>query len=131
MNEKVQSDEEILFPNIKIGNIVLKPWSFGILFEISNLLESVLDKADAKGITEAVSNAGGFISYITMLKLFTIASDELLSIVAITLGKEKNEIRALPMEDGIKIVIAIYNQNSTIIKNALSSLLIPKPNLTE
>jgi hypothetical protein len=35
------------------------------------------------------------------------------------------------MEDGIKIVIAIYNQNSTIIKNALSSLLIPKPNLTE
>ena len=40
MAVKKKSEEQILFPDIKIDDdITIKPWSFGMLFEISTLLD--------------------------------------------------------------------------------------------
>ena len=117
----VKTDEEVLFPEAKVGDLVIKPWSFGTLFEISSFLEVVLDKMSAKGLE--LDSVDGFISYSFMLKLFTIASPELLKIVAVTTGKDADEIKALSMQDGLSTSIIIAKQNWTTIKNALSPLL--------
>jgi len=116
---KTKTDEEILFPEVTIGDLVIKPWTFGKLFEISALLEEVLDKMDAKSIKLEDIAPEGFMSYTTVARLFTIASPEVLKIVALTTEKTEEEIKELSMQDGIKAVVTIYNQNKEIIKNAL------------
>ena len=114
------TDEQVLFPEVKIGDIVVKPWSFGILFEISTMLEKVLDRINEKQIL--IDPISGFISYFDMLRIFTLANSEVRKIIAITVGKTEEEINQLSMEDGIKIAMEIYNTNSTTLKNVLSSL---------
>jgi len=113
-----KSDEEILFPNKIIAGIEVKPWSFGTLFEISSMLEIVLDKVDEKKIIVDI----GFISYFDMLRIFSLASQEVLNIIAITVEKDVEEIQKLSIEDGVKLAIEIYQSNSTTLKNVLSSL---------
>jgi len=115
-----KAEEQILFPEIKVGNMIVKPWTFGILFEISELLEIVLDKMNDKGILENINP--GMISYIDIARIFSIASSELLKIISITVDKPEEDLRKLTMEDGIKLTLAIYRQNTTVLKNVLSSL---------
>jgi len=120
MEEIKKTDEEILFPEAKVGDITIRPWSFGILFEISTMLETVLDKMEEKKIF--VDPVAGFISYFDMLRIFTLANKEVKTIIAITLGKSEEDVELLSMEDGLKIAMIIYKQNSTVLKNVLSSL---------
>ena len=120
MEEIKKTDEEIIFPEAKVGEITIKPWSFGILFKISTMLETVLDKMDDKKIF--VDPVAGFISYFDMLRVFTIANKEVKTIIAITVGKPEEDIEMLSIEDGVKIAMIIHKQNSTILKNVVSSL---------
>jgi len=124
VSEKTETrpDTEILFPEVVIGDIVIKPWSFGILFDISTLLEEVLNEVEKKNITLDE----GFISYVTMARLFTVANTQVLKIMSITLDIPEEKIRSLPMADGIKIASTIARQNWTIIKNEVLLLLEPK-----
>jgi len=111
--EKKKTDEEILFPDVKVGKYIIKPWSFGILFDISDMLEGILDKLDEKSIKiEEIFSPEGFISYTNLLRLFTIASKDVLSIIGITLDVDEEELKELDMTTGIKIATIIYKQNA-------------------
>lgn len=126
MTKVKKSEEQVLFPEAKVGKIKIKPWSFGILFEISELLEQVIDKVEEKNIVLDE----GFISYITMVKLFTLASSQVLTIMSITLDIPEEEISALSMDDGIQIAMIIAKQNWEIVsKNVLN--LLPKSEILE
>ena len=124
-NQSKKSDEEILFPSIKVGGITIEPWSFGVLFDLSPMLERLLDVVTEKGI--AAEFEKGTLSYITMAKLFTLASKEVLEIMAITTNQEEGIIKKLSMADGVKIAMVIFQQNKETIKNALSPLLNLNP----
>ena len=117
--DKEKNETEILFPEAKVGDITIVPWSFGTLFDISDLLDEVITKIEEKGIAIETE----FISYITMAKIFTLASSQVLKIMSITLSKPQKDIKALPMEDGIKIAAIIARQNWTVLKNAFSQIL--------
>ena len=119
---KKKSDEQILFSDVKVDDIVIKPWSFGMLFELSGLLDSVMDKAEKKGILEKVFSEDGYISYITMARVLSLASDEVLQIMATTIDKDFDTIKNFDMAKGVKIAVAIFNQNVDVIKNALSQM---------
>jgi len=122
MVAKKKSEEQVLFPSVKIDNdVTVDPWSFGMLFEISTLLDSVLDKADAKGILDSIVNEEGTISYITMARIVALASEEVLQIIATTIDKSYEEIKEYSMGKGIKIALAIYNTNRDIIKSTISN----------
>jgi len=118
---KKKSEEQILFPEAKVGDITIKPWSFGKLFDLSVLLERVLDKVEEKKID--FNFESNIIPYSTIARLFTIASPEVLKIISITLNKSEEEVKELGMVEGIRIAMVIYQQNSEIIKNGLSPLL--------
>lgn len=120
---KDKSAEEVLFPEVKIGDIEVKPWSFGVLFSISGMLERILDKMEEKGLDLGSEDVGVFIDYRKMARLFTIASPEVLKIISLTVDKSEEELKELPIDTGIKIAITIYAQNMEIIKNAISSAL--------
>ena len=122
-----KSDEEIIFPTKTVAGIEVTPWSFGTLFEISSMLEIVLDRVNDKQIL--VDPIAGFISYFDMLRIFTLASQEVLKIIAITVKKDIEEIKKLSIDDGVKLAIEIYQGNSILLKNALSSLFPTTPEL--
>ena len=130
-NEIEKSDEEILFPDVKVGAVTVRPWSFGMLFDIAPHLELVLDKAEKAGIMQKIELAGSFLSYTTMARLFTIASAPLLKIIATTISQDEAAVRKLSMEDGIKIVTIIYLQNKSTISNAIKNVLTPLPKKTK
>jgi len=119
--KKSKDDEAVIFPEAKVAGITVKPWSFGMLFELSTMLDSVIQKVEQKGMVDDLTS--GFISYITMAKLFTIASDEVLKMISLTTGKKEEEIKALDISDGVKLAMVIYEQNKETIKNGLAPLL--------
>ena len=122
MSEK--TPEEILFPDVEVDGIIVKPWSFGMLFEISDSLEKVLDKMEEKGLTKLINSVMDteFISYIDIVKIFTIAGPQLRKIIALTLNKSEEEVAALDMKTGIQIVSVMFSLNSSTLKNALAPL---------
>jgi hypothetical protein len=118
-----KEDVSVLFPEAKVGDIIIKPWGFGMLFDISGSLEKVLDKVEEKGINLAPES--GFIPYTTFARLFTIAGSEVLKIIALTIDMSEEEVKKLDMDTGIKIVMIIYQQNKEVIKKSLAPLLSP------
>lgn len=118
-----KSDEAILFPDRKVGDIIVKPWTFGKLFEVSPFLESVLDKVEAKGIDKEL-NIDGILPFITMAKIFTVASAELLEVMSLSLDISIENLKELDMNTGIKLAMALFEVNKETIKNAFSSLTI-------
>lgn len=121
----LKSDESILFPEVEIEGIVVSPWSFGMLFEISPLLESILDKMDQKKLTQKLDESGGFLSWSLITRLFTIAGPEMLEIISLTIGKPPEEVKKLDMDTGMRIASTIFNQNKERILNALKNVFSP------
>jgi hypothetical protein len=120
-----RTEEEILFPEKKIGGIVVKPWSFGQLFDISGPLETILDKIEATpGLSEKLidEDSGDFnLTYITLARMFTIAGPELLNVISTTLEVDEDKVRALSVKDGIAIVMLMFYQNKEMITGALKN----------
>jgi len=118
---KKKSDEQILFADIVVDDITIKPWAFGILFELSESLDIVLDKAANKGVLDNIVDESGSISYITMARIFALANEEILSIISITIDKSVDEIKNFKMDKGIKVALTIFNQNRDVIKSAFKN----------
>lgn len=114
--EENLKEETILFAEDKVGDIIIKPWSFGVLFDITDDIENVINKIEENNIDiEKLFEQG--ISWKTMVKIFSIASPHILNIICLTTGQKKEVIRDLPLTDGVKIAFKIYLQNREQIKN--------------
>ena len=116
---KKKSDEETLFPEITIDGVIVKPWGFGALFELSDSLEKVLDKVEEKHLAEEIES--GFLTNITLARLFTIANKEVLRIIAYTVDIDEDEVRKWSMDTGVKVATTIFNQNKETIVGALKN----------
>ena len=123
--EKNKVEEKKIFPEATVDGITVKPWKFGVLFQISHFLADILDKMEAKNINFGMDEMG-FVPYITIAKIFTIASDSILKIVAITLGMSEEEISNFDIEKGMEITTIIYMQNSKVIKDSISKIFVKK-----
>lgn len=119
--ESIKSDA-LLFSEIEIAGIKIKPWSFGQLFKVSELLGKVLDNIESKGLSlDSITDDG--LKASNILRLFTIASAELLEIISVTTGMPIEDIEKLDMLDGVSIFITIAKQNWNTVKNVLTPLL--------
>lgn len=125
VEEITKSDEEILFSDTKIAGLVIKPWSFGKLFEISPILDRLISKVEERGVDKEIEErvlSGGNISIVFLMKLFPIFSSELFEIIKRTLAVDDATVNKLTIEEGVAIIRIIYTQNQSSIKNALSLL---------
>ena len=115
-------EEAILFPDITVQGIKVTPWSFGMLFEIGQRLDSVLDKIEAKNVSFSVFTTGT-ISYRDVARLFSLASKEVLEIMSLTIGLSIEDIKTFDMQKGVEIAYTIFKQNLEVIKNALTPVI--------
>jgi len=129
VKEVKKSEEEILFPEAQVGEITIKPWSFGMLFDISDDLDKLIETLDDKGILVSFEN--DFISLSVIMKLFTVANQELMNIIVKTTKVDEPVIKDLPIDDGIRIVYIIAKQNWETIKNAVAPLFMKKQEIQE
>jgi len=121
-DKKEKPEEAILFSEVKVGNIVVKPWTFGKLFELAEILDNAITKVEAAGIDIEKIFSGDTIPYTFIAKLFSMISDEVLKVIKISVDMEEKEIADLDMATGIKLAFTIFNQNKEVIKNAFTSL---------
>jgi len=133
MPTKKKTDEEILFPEKTIAGIKVKPWSFGELFVIADPLDRVLDKIEISGLGEKLIDDEGEIQfdYLSLAKLFTLASQELLSVISATLSVDEEVVKKLSAADGISIVMHMFNQNKEMLINAIKNAFSSPPEKTE
>ena len=122
--KKEKSEELVLFPEAEVAGIKVKPWSFGKLFDFSEILETVLDKVEEKKMNIDHLVTSDLVTIIDIAKLFSIARKEVIAIIALTVEKPEEEIRSLSMEDGVKLAYVIFLQNKETIKNAFTPLLM-------
>ena len=121
----MKDDESVLFPEEEIGGVTVRPWSFGVLFDIAPSLEIVLDKIDEAKLFEKIESSEGFITWPLMARIFTIAGPEVLKIISLTIEKPLEEVKKFDMDTGMKIAVCIYNQNKDRIFNALKNVFGP------
>lgn len=120
-------DEQVLFDEVKIGKYVVKPWSFGVLFDVSDMIDDIFVKLEKKKVdiskeVAAIADAGE-INLPFIARLFSVSAYQIRKIMAITLDISEEEVNELNMTDGVKIAATILRQNFSIIKNAISSSL--------
>lgn len=123
-----QTEEQILFPEQKIGGIIVRPWSFGQLFDVSEPLERVLDKIENSGFADKLIDpeSGDInLSYVGLARLFTVAGPELLNVISKTLDVEQDDLRKLSIKDGVAILLLMYAQNKEMIAGALKNAFSP------
>ena len=116
----MSKEYETLFPEAKVGDIIIKPWSFGMLFKISDVLGSIIDKAEKRNILQDFEKETT--TYVLMAKLFSLAGPELLSIISLTINMSQSEVEAFDMATGIKIALIIFNQNKDMIMNSIKNV---------
>lgn len=122
--EVKKTEEEILFPDVEVAGIIVKPWTFGKLFQISNDLDELINILDEKNILLSLEN--DLVSMSLIMKVFTIATGPLMNLITKSADVDEEKINSLTMEDGIKLVYTIFYQNWETIKNAMTPLLISK-----
>lgn len=122
-----KSDEQILFDEVEIGKYKIVPWSFGVLFSISVMIDEIFLKLEEKNIDIAKEMAdiadSSFINFSFIARLFSVCAPQLRKIVAITLNTDEEEVNAMDMKTGIEVTTTILRQNFDVLKNAISSSL--------
>lgn len=125
MADEKKVDEAVLFPEITIEGFTFKPWTFGKLLDVNPSLEAIFERLESKG----VRLESALIGFNEIKEIYFAAAPQLLKIVALTLDKEEEEIKGLPLTTVLKLIFAIWQQNSDNLKNVLS--LFVRPELEE
>jgi hypothetical protein len=108
--EAKKSESEILFPEIEVEGIKIKPWSFGQLADVSPALRRMSAEAGLAGVTiENIESRPMDIGLIMMA--------EAPEVVARTIGMPLVDVRAWPIEKSVPVFMAIVMQNLERIKN--------------
>ena len=117
---KKKSDEEILFSAVKIGDIEVKPFSFGVLFKVSSYLEVILDKIEKNNIT-VVTDTG--LNIAGIVKLMSLCGEDIIKVLALTTGVEEDKVRELSVDNGVLLAKTVFEQNADIVKKSLAILM--------
>lgn len=114
--EKNENDTRILFPDVVVGGITIRPWSFGTVVQIAPALEQIIDKVKSRGLKDKP---------ITEIMISAIPSilPEVSAVLAVTLRMEKEKIEALDMDTIIGIILVVVNQNIGYLKNVFGLLI--------
>jgi hypothetical protein len=109
-DEKPKSDEEILFPEVEIQGIKLKPWSFGQLSRVSPALRKGAKALIDGGMT--MDNLKDHVSDVAFVLL-----EQGPEIISHTTGIALAEIQEWDPVKAIPVLIVIVSQNLEKIKN--------------
>lgn len=121
------TDSEILLSTIKVNKYNVEPWGLVEISLVAPLLMVIIRKAKANGIKLTTENS---ISEIP--KLLPEIIDEMLEIIAITVGSTREEIKNIqPRSDTLALMLVIIQQNVNYLKNLPGLLSVIKNTITD
>ena len=112
-----KSEEQILFPEFMVEGYEIKPWTLGKLRKINPHLESIFSTLKERNIQLTLDNIDRHIT-----DLYFAAVPVVISILAISLNKDENELEDTEIPQAIRLLYAVYKQNEESIKNAFDLL---------
>ena len=115
MSKKKVPEEVVLFPEIEIEGIVLKPWTFGILASISPQLEAIFTKLEEQNVMFDIG-----LSIETLLRMYFAIAPYLVGIITKTTGLPVEEVEAMDIKKATKLTRIIWEQNKESLKNVLT-----------
>jgi hypothetical protein len=107
-------EEAILFPEVEVEGVKIKPWSLGTLADVSPDIDAVVETALAKGmdLTE--------LEMTDVMRMYLIIAPHAASVISKTTGIPLDEVNDFPPNKAVKFLQTIIAQNSDILKNALA-----------
>lgn len=104
-----------LFPEKIVDGYKVKPWSLGTVEELSPCLERLTIVFISKGIT--LENAEE-----EAPKIIFSVLPEVSTVLAATLKKEVKEIKELPLDTVVALLLTVVTQNIAYLKNSFSPI---------
>jgi hypothetical protein len=118
MTQKEKSEQEILFPEIEVEGVTLRPCSFGQLANMGPVLQKVMVEAKNCGFTQKDFDNDQEIDLEKFANLLLVVAPLIPEIVAKTTMLPKSEIDNWDLDKGVKVFLAIMTQNMDKIKNS-------------
>ena len=115
-------EEEVLFPDLKIGDVICRPWSFKKLFQIANILDRILTELEKDSLLKLFDEFGNIIPS-TVTRLIFRHQKEIFEIISATIDKPVEWVEELSAEEGLQFAITVFQQNRESIKNVFAPLI--------
>ena len=112
---EAKSASEILFPEVRIGKYVVRPWSWGDIMDLTPVFQRVIKSFGEAGIT--YDNIETRIpDMIPALMPFTP------EILSVTLKITTEEVRAMDASVASIALLTVFNQNIEYLKNSFGQV---------
>ncbi|MCK9597688.1 MAG: hypothetical protein M0R06_01530 [Sphaerochaeta sp.] len=118
MDQDGKDEQGILFPEIEVEGLILRPWSFGQLANMGPVLQKVMAEAKNCGFTPKDFDEGEEIDLEKFANLLLTVAPLVPEIVAKTTMLSRSEIDNWDPDKGVKVFLAILTQNMDKIKNS-------------
>ena len=128
-----KSEQEILFPDIEVEGITVRPWSFGQLAYMGPTLHKIMLEAQKCGFTaDDFSDKTKELDMIKVSSLIMLVSPFVPEMVSMTTGIKRTEVESWPPEKGVAVFLTILSQNADKLKNlyGLSARMTKAPKQT-
>jgi len=114
--EKKQPETEVLFPDMVIDGVRIRPWTFDQFIDLLPIfreLAEYLKKSgiEVKDVNEAVDDPSKMMDLI--MALAPLAG----KVVAVSVGVTEEEVRGWAADKAIRVLIVIFTQNANRLKN--------------
>ncbi|NIU83301.1 MAG: hypothetical protein GWN64_07425 [Candidatus Thorarchaeota archaeon] len=112
--KKEVPEEAILFPEIEVEGVKVKPWSLGTLAEVSPDIDAVVEACINKGIDLDTLEMSD------IMRVYLIIAPHAASVISKTTGIPIAEVEEFHPNKAVRFLQTIIMQNSDILKNALA-----------
>lgn len=112
--KKEKSAEAILFPEINVDGVKVRPWSLGVLAEVSPYISAIIETLEEKGINVEELTFSG------ILKVYFAIAPHAVAVISKTVGMDEEKVAKFDMPKSVKILRVIWEQNQDSLKNALT-----------
>jgi hypothetical protein len=115
--EKKPSESEILFPDISVAGLKIRPWTFGQFMDMLPVFRKAADRLLEIGIgkndiDEALSDPSKMLEFVSII--LPISGE----VIAKTVGVSEEEVRDWPIDKAVQVLIVILSENAGRIKNS-------------
>lgn len=123
----MSDDLKVLFPEGKTveangESITLKPFTFGQLPKVMNLIAPVIKQMNQSGVVGASTTLGAIESWVD---LFASGGESLIGFMAWATGKDRVWFDTMSMDEGVMLMQAIIEVNSDFFGRRILPLITP------
>jgi hypothetical protein len=123
--KKKKTDTEVLFPevtyNLSIGEVTVKPFTYGDVIDLSPYLEEILHEIRVRGVR---LNAGIIdVDVSDIITIYLGLGKAALPILSRVTGKDEDDLRKLSILESAQLITTIIQQNLGVFVSFFAQFL--------